>query len=144
MAEKAVPMGYRVLVVDDSKLARMAVAKALSALHPDWTRVEAASHRAATAAVAVATAAAVAVATSGPSARCSARHARAVARRLVCRSDRAARSPSTAAIASGPSLAATTDRASDLRSEPGVHRRAFFLPAACDPFADLDANRTDT
>lgn len=36
-------MGYRVLVVDDSKLARMAVAKALSALHPDWTRVEAAN-----------------------------------------------------------------------------------------------------
>ncbi len=34
-------MGYRVLVVDDSKLARMAVAKALTALHPDWTRVEA-------------------------------------------------------------------------------------------------------
>jgi DNA-binding response OmpR family regulator len=36
-------MGYRVLVVDDSKLARMAVAKALTALHPDWTRVEAAN-----------------------------------------------------------------------------------------------------
>jgi DNA-binding NtrC family response regulator len=36
-------MSYRVLVVDDSKLARMAVAKALSALHPDWTRVEAAN-----------------------------------------------------------------------------------------------------
>jgi len=36
-------MGYRVLVVDDSKLARMAVAKLLSALHPDWTRVEAAN-----------------------------------------------------------------------------------------------------
>lgn len=36
-------MGYRVLVVDDSKLARMAVAKALSALHPDWTRIEAAN-----------------------------------------------------------------------------------------------------
>jgi CheY-like chemotaxis protein len=36
-------MGYRVLVVDDSKLARMAVAKALNALHPDWTRVEAAN-----------------------------------------------------------------------------------------------------
>ena len=34
-------MGYRVLVVDDSKLARMAVAKALTTLHPDWTRVEA-------------------------------------------------------------------------------------------------------
>jgi len=36
-------MGYRVLVVDDSKLARMAVAKALSAIHPDWTRIEAAN-----------------------------------------------------------------------------------------------------
>jgi CheY-like chemotaxis protein len=36
-------MGYRILVVDDSKLARMAVAKALSALHPDWTRIEAAN-----------------------------------------------------------------------------------------------------
>src|SRR6478735_3652478 len=36
-------MGYRVLVVDDSKLARMAVAKALSALHPDWIRIEAAN-----------------------------------------------------------------------------------------------------
>lgn len=34
-------MTYKVLIVDDSKLARMAVAKALSALHPDWTRVEA-------------------------------------------------------------------------------------------------------
>jgi len=36
-------MGYRVLVVDDSKLARMAVAKALTAIRPDWTRVEAAN-----------------------------------------------------------------------------------------------------
>ena len=36
-------MGYRVLVVDDSKLARMAVAKALTTLHPDWTRIEAAN-----------------------------------------------------------------------------------------------------
>lgn len=34
-------MSFRILVVDDSKLARMAVAKALNALHPDWTRVEA-------------------------------------------------------------------------------------------------------
>jgi CheY-like chemotaxis protein len=34
-------MTYRILVVDDSKLARMAVAKALSAVRPDWTRVEA-------------------------------------------------------------------------------------------------------
>jgi CheY-like chemotaxis protein len=36
-------MSYKVLVVDDSKLARMAVAKALGALQPDWTRVEAAN-----------------------------------------------------------------------------------------------------
>jgi CheY-like chemotaxis protein len=36
-------MAYKVLVVDDSKLARMAVAKALSAAHPDWSRVEAAN-----------------------------------------------------------------------------------------------------
>jgi CheY-like chemotaxis protein len=36
-------MGYKVLIVDDSKLARMVVAKALNAVHPDWTRVEAAS-----------------------------------------------------------------------------------------------------
>jgi CheY-like chemotaxis protein len=34
-------MEYKVLIVDDSKLARMAVAKALTALHPDWSRVEA-------------------------------------------------------------------------------------------------------
>ena len=34
---------YKVLVVDDSKLARMAVAKLLEALHPDWTRIEATS-----------------------------------------------------------------------------------------------------
>jgi CheY-like chemotaxis protein len=36
-------MGYRVLVVDDSKLARMSVAKALTAIRPDWSRVEAAN-----------------------------------------------------------------------------------------------------
>jgi CheY-like chemotaxis protein len=36
-------MAYRLLVVDDSKLARMAVAKALAATHPAWTRVEAAN-----------------------------------------------------------------------------------------------------
>jgi CheY-like chemotaxis protein len=36
-------MKYRILVVDDSKLARMAVAKALSALRPDWVRLEAAN-----------------------------------------------------------------------------------------------------
>jgi DNA-binding NarL/FixJ family response regulator len=34
-------MVYKVLIVDDSKLARMAIAKALSALYPDWTRLEA-------------------------------------------------------------------------------------------------------
>lgn len=34
-------MNYKILIVDDSKLARMAIAKALNALHPDWTRVEA-------------------------------------------------------------------------------------------------------
>jgi YesN/AraC family two-component response regulator len=32
---------YKVLIVDDSKLARMSVVKALSALHPDWPRFEA-------------------------------------------------------------------------------------------------------
>jgi CheY-like chemotaxis protein len=36
-------MPCKVLVVDDSKLARMAVAKALSAARPQWTRVEAAN-----------------------------------------------------------------------------------------------------
>ena len=34
-------MNHTVLIVDDSKLARMAVAKALNSLHPDWSRVEA-------------------------------------------------------------------------------------------------------
>jgi CheY-like chemotaxis protein len=34
-------MSYRILVVDDSKLARMAIGKALDALRPDWERVEA-------------------------------------------------------------------------------------------------------
>ena len=33
----------KLLVVDDSKLARMAMAKALAALHPDWILVEAAN-----------------------------------------------------------------------------------------------------
>jgi CheY-like chemotaxis protein len=32
---------YKVLIVDDSKLARMAVVKALNSLHPDWPRLEA-------------------------------------------------------------------------------------------------------
>jgi DNA-binding NarL/FixJ family response regulator len=36
-------MAYRLLVVDDSKLARMAVAKALAAVRPDWSKVEAAN-----------------------------------------------------------------------------------------------------
>lgn len=34
-------MTLKVLIVDDSKLARMAVIKALNALHPDWARLEA-------------------------------------------------------------------------------------------------------
>ena len=34
-------MAYNVLIVDDSKLARMAVAKALSKLRPEWGRLEA-------------------------------------------------------------------------------------------------------
>jgi CheY-like chemotaxis protein len=34
---------HKVLIVDDSKLARMAVAKALSGIHPDWTLLEAAN-----------------------------------------------------------------------------------------------------
>lgn len=36
-------MPYKLLIVDDSKLARMSAAKALSALYPDWSRVEAAN-----------------------------------------------------------------------------------------------------
>jgi DNA-binding NarL/FixJ family response regulator len=34
-------MAYKILIVDDSKLARMAVARALSNLRPDWMRLEA-------------------------------------------------------------------------------------------------------
>lgn len=34
-------MAYKVLIVDDSKLARMSVAKVLGALRPDWERIEA-------------------------------------------------------------------------------------------------------
>jgi CheY-like chemotaxis protein len=34
-------MAFKVLIVDDSKLARMAVAKTLGGLRPDWIRVEA-------------------------------------------------------------------------------------------------------
>jgi CheY-like chemotaxis protein len=36
-------MGYKILIVDDSKLARMSVAKVLHGLHPEWTRIEAAN-----------------------------------------------------------------------------------------------------
>jgi DNA-binding NarL/FixJ family response regulator len=32
---------HKVLIVDDSKLARMAIVKALNALRPDWPRIEA-------------------------------------------------------------------------------------------------------
>jgi CheY-like chemotaxis protein len=35
-------MSYKILIVDDSKLARMSVAKVLHGLRPDWTRIEAA------------------------------------------------------------------------------------------------------
>jgi len=34
-------MTYKILVVDDSRLARMAVAKVLNAVQPEWTRFEA-------------------------------------------------------------------------------------------------------
>ena len=34
-------MAYKILIVDDSKLARMAVTKALNAIQPAWVRVEA-------------------------------------------------------------------------------------------------------
>ena len=36
-------MTYKVLIVDDSKLARMAAAKVLADAHPDWAAVEAGS-----------------------------------------------------------------------------------------------------
>jgi CheY-like chemotaxis protein len=36
-------MTYKLLIVDDSKLARMAVVKALNSCYPDWERVEAGS-----------------------------------------------------------------------------------------------------
>jgi hypothetical protein len=38
---RSTEMKATVLVVDDSKLARIVVGKAISALHPDWERVEA-------------------------------------------------------------------------------------------------------
>lgn len=34
-------MTYKILIVDDSKLARMAVGKLLNLLRPDWERIEA-------------------------------------------------------------------------------------------------------
>jgi DNA-binding NarL/FixJ family response regulator len=34
-------VNYKILIVDDSKLARMAVGRALNNLHPEWTRLEA-------------------------------------------------------------------------------------------------------
>lgn len=34
-------MTFKLLIVDDSKLARMAAAKAMNTLYPDWVRVEA-------------------------------------------------------------------------------------------------------
>jgi DNA-binding response OmpR family regulator len=36
-------MTYKILIVDDSKLARMSVAKALNTVQPGWTRIEAAN-----------------------------------------------------------------------------------------------------
>src|ERR1700760_544727 len=36
-------MPYKIMIVDDSKLARMAVAKLVSTLRPEWTRIEAAN-----------------------------------------------------------------------------------------------------
>ena len=44
-------MSYKILIVDDSKLARMAVNKALNALYPDWIRLEASNAEEAVAAV---------------------------------------------------------------------------------------------
>ena len=41
--EMKAKMLYKILIVDDSKLARMAVNKALNALYPDWVRLEAAN-----------------------------------------------------------------------------------------------------
>src|SRR5687768_4466437 len=40
---KEANMTYKLLIVDDSKLARMAVVKALNSSYPDWQRVEAGS-----------------------------------------------------------------------------------------------------
>ena len=38
---KGMMMGTTVLIVDDSKLARIVVGKTVAALQPDWTRIEA-------------------------------------------------------------------------------------------------------
>ena len=45
-------MSYKILIVDDSKLARMSVNKALDTLYPDWVRLEAGNADEALAAVA--------------------------------------------------------------------------------------------
>lgn len=44
-------MAYKILIVDDSKLARMAVNRALNSRFPDWSRVEAGNAEEALAAV---------------------------------------------------------------------------------------------
>ena len=36
-------MATSILIVDDSKLARIVVGKAVAAIHPDWERIEASS-----------------------------------------------------------------------------------------------------
>lgn len=41
--ETRIPVTHKILIVDDSKLARMAVVKALLSLHPEWQRLEAAN-----------------------------------------------------------------------------------------------------
>jgi CheY-like chemotaxis protein len=44
-------MSYKILIVDDSRLARMAVSRALVSARPEWTRAEAANAEEALAAV---------------------------------------------------------------------------------------------
>jgi DNA-binding NarL/FixJ family response regulator len=44
-------VALKVLIVDDSKLARMAVVKVLATLHPEWTRIEASNAEEALAAI---------------------------------------------------------------------------------------------
>jgi CheY-like chemotaxis protein len=41
MLLKGMTMGTTVLIVDDSKLARIVVGRTVAALQPDWTRIEA-------------------------------------------------------------------------------------------------------